>query len=518
MYLWGRYGKRVYMGFQSILYGDSGQLPQAVAPDFFGDLQLDYLVERMKEGIKEYDISPYFYSLPKSQELIKYRQDICQDMTDEGLCEVIAGFCRGLQSSRSYYKLSEDCESEVHSATYYLKSATCYFDSLVRFKQELDKCVIASEGVKELMVFVKELIDDLTKSGFAGALESANKSFDKLQFSLAINQENIVIEEAGKLQGNCFGELIRLLGEDAGADTEYMQGVFPNPLETSKLEKTIINILKKSNPEIFKEICSFKGNFPDFRSEKLYTFEREVQFYLAFMSFMKKTKSYGYSMCVPQMSKDGTFEGRGVYDLALVWKSAGRDYTVVPNDFAMKKSPSFFVVTGPNQGGKTTFARAMGQAVYFSLMGLYANADEYILPPLKGLVTHFEAEEKFQSNSGKLKEEINRLAPMMKQELKEQYVILNELFTTATTHDALIMGKKVMEHFLDRDCYGIYVTHIQELAAERENIISMVAQLEERDYKRTYRILPMKAQGYGYSESLVSRYQLVYEDVIRRLS
>ena len=214
------------------------------------------------------------------------------------------------------------------------------------------------------------------------------------------------------------------------------------------------------------------------------------------------------------------FSGREVYDLALVWKQAEKEYNVVSNDFAMKETPSFFVVTGPNQGGKTTFARSLGQAVYFALMGLTVNGESFSVPMFQGISTHFEAEEKLQSNSGKLKEEINRLVPMMKEtQNRNHFVILNELFTTATTHDAMLMGRKVMESFLERQCYGIYVTHIQELAEETEQIISLVAQLEPgEETRRTYRMLPMKAQGYGYSDALVKKFNLQYEDIVRRLS
>ena len=76
-----------------------------------------------------------------------------------------------------------------------------------------------------------------------------------------------------------------------------------------------------------------------------------------------------------------------------------------------------------------------------------------------------------------------------------------------------------MESFLQRECYGIYVTHIQELAEETEEIISLVAQLAPgEESRRTYCMLPMKAQGYGYSEALVKKFQLEYADIIRRLS
>ena len=80
------------------------------------------------------------------------------------------------------------------------------------------------------------------------------------------------------------------------------------------------------------------------------------------------------------------------------------------------------------------------------------------------------------------------------------------------------MGREAVDHFLGKDCYGIYVTHIQELADETEQIVSLVAQIaDEEGSRRTYRMLPMKAQGYGYSDSLVEEFSLRYEDIARRL-
>ena len=341
-----------------------------------------------------------------------------------------------------------------------------------------------------------------------------------MSFHLVLEQNRIsIVEETGETE-NYLQELARIL-QPNGEQQEVpaISEIFPNLLEPSCLETTLVQLLKRSRPAIFQVIRDFYHHFSDFYSEKILQFEEEVPVYLSFLKFREKTEKLGYPLHRPTLSETNDFHGKGLYDLALVWKSVNRDYHVVSNDFSYPSHSSFFVVTGPNQGGKTTFARSMGQAVYFSLMGLYANAQTFVLPFFHEIATHFEVEERLQSNSGKLKEEINRLAPMMKKESTQQFVILNELFTTATTHDALIMGKEVMKHFLAQDCYGIYVTHIQELAEETEQIISLVAQIaEEEDDRRTYRILPMQAQGYGYSDSLVEEFALRYEDIVRRLS
>ncbi len=515
------------MEFQSILFGSMSPNLTKQTPDFFHDLQLDYLLDRMLEQVKGYETEHYFYMFPDTKELIFYRQQVGKDLESEELCTVIRSFCRKLQESRKIYNLSLESKGEVASATYHLQAATLYWQALLALEEELKTISYESQGMKELAAYIAGEVFIQREQGFADALEQANRFFSELSFTLSMDPDKIVVteykesnktEEKQEPLKNYFEELAKLLGQEPEAANNSMVDIFPDPLRISYLENVLVGVLKKSKPQVFQKIREFKEQYPVFYSKVLLQFEEEVQFYLSFQKFKIKTRGMGYPMCTPELN--GQFKGQSMYDLALVWKQADNDYTVVSNNFSMKDTPSFFVVTGPNQGGKTTFARSMGQAVYFTLMGLSANAEGFSMPMLKGISTHFEAEETLQSNSGKLKEEINRLIPMMSRiQNRKHFVILNELFTTATTHDALQMGRKVMESFLERECYGIYVTHIQELAEETEHIISLVAQLEPgEETKRTYRMLPMKAQGYGYSDALVKKFHLEYEDIVRRLS
>lgn len=62
------------------------------------------------------------------------------------------------------------------------------------------------------------------------------------------------------------------------------------------------------------------------------------------------------------------------YDLALAQVNYCRGKSIVINDYHLDGIERFFVITGPNKGGKTTFARSIGQLVVFSLLGLYVPA------------------------------------------------------------------------------------------------------------------------------------------------
>lgn len=524
------------MEFQSILYADTGPEVVQAAPVYFQDLHLDYLLTIIERAVKDYAVRPHYYTLPASMEVVRYRQEVFSDLRQKCLSDCVQKFCLQMQKSRRAHELAHESGETVQAASYHLEAAFLYWNGLVGFGSELAACELSSGGFLSLREELERTIAGWREEGFEKALERAHGLFSRIRFQFVVGRENITIEElsgakeeggtgaSAEVKGtdvtgkNYFQELAELLSLEPEETKGYMEGIFPNALEPSYLEMTLVQILRKNNPGIFKEIMGFYQTYPDFYSEKILRFEEEVQFYISFLEFKENTEKLGYPLRVPHWTEDGTFSGTGMYDLALVWKNANRGYTVVSNDFRYPDEPSFFVVTGPNQGGKTTFARSMGQAVYLALMGLYVNAETFVYPWFEGISTHFEVEEKIQSNSGKLKDEIDRLAPMMQQDRRRHFIVLNELFTTATTYDALIMGKKVMDHFLQKECHGIYVTHIQELAEETDSVVSLVAQVEPGgDDRRTYRMLRTEARGYGYSDSLVRKFELRYEDLMRRL-
>ena len=554
------------MEFESILFVHGEQAVIPSEPKFFQDLQLDYILNMIGITNTEYDMKPYFYTFPVSAGTIAFRHAVFQDLQSGGLFQSVRNFCTSMQAVRTAYDLSKQCGNEVHAASFYMKAASYYWDGIQELAERLEETTLYSEGFLSFREYVRECMKEYKEQGFGQAVEAIREAFSQARFKLVVTRKQITITE-DSMEENYLADLIRLLRMDKQEVQDVLRDVYTSPLRPSYLETTITDMLGKSKSKLFDELLDFYEKYPDFLKDKILKFEQEVQFYIGFLIFKEGIDEAGYPLSLPVICEEGTdvgldtiredharvesyeaankkekdekavmreggvdssgnskeigtgteFAGRGVYDMALLLKRGRGNEPVIANEFRYPKQNSFFVVTGPNQGGKTTFARSMGQAVYLAMMGLYVNAESLKLPYFDGLATHFEAEENLQSNSGKLKDEINRLAPMMKSDKPRQFVILNELFTTATTYDAIIMGQKVMKHFLAHSCYGIYVTHIQELAEETEQIISLVAQIEEGGQKRTYKMLPMKAQGYGYSESLVEKFELTYEDLIRRL-
>ena len=105
---------------------------------------------------------------------------------------------------------------------------------------------------------------------------------------------------------------------------------------------------------------------------------------------------------------------------------------------------------------------------------------------------------------------------MMEEHKKGSFVIINELFTTAASYDAGIMGKKVLRHFIGLGCMGIYVTHLKELADEENGVVSLRAMLDERRVQ-TFKIRRGEAEDTPCAENVVNKYRLTYEQLKERL-
>lgn len=506
------------MEFQSILgkYRKEAVEPaEILMPAFFYDLNLDQIVQDIMDRQKLYDIRRFYFE-KTSPEDMKYRMEVLKDLESEELLKGIMDFSIGMRKAKEYLAYAKDSEHPLQKQKWKLDGAYSYVECVQKLYANLEKSKLQSQGLLSFREWLASYmnLDDYRR--LKASSEELLKEFDHIKYHIKISRDRVIVEP-GYLEDDYGKRLQDMFHNQKDTEHYYLNSPF-STIGLASLEEAVLKVLKKTYDHSFYKLAEFVDGFLDCIHPMLSEFELELQFYVAFLLYRQEMEEMNFHFCYPMLTED-KFDIRDGYDLALAKKNAAAGKEVVFNDCDIQKGEQFLLVTGPNQGGKTTFARALGQILYFGTLGLMVPAREATFPRFDNIFTHFATDESMETGAGKLKEELLRLKKLMDTVTGHSFVIINEIFTSATSYDAYIMGKKVINYFLDTDCLGVYVTHIYELTKEDSRIVSLVASLSEEDENiRTFRIRRRKADGRSYSNTIVEKYHMTYERIKERLT
>ncbi len=214
----------------------------------------------------------------------------------------------------------------------------------------------------------------------------------------------------------------------------------------------------------------------------------EAGFFVGCVNLASALASRGRTTSVPQLAPPSAnvWAYEGLYDVALALRSEG---PIVGND-GDATGRNLVVITGANSGGKTTLARAMGQAFLLAQAGSVVGATFVTLSPRSGLFTHFLREEEAGYGSGKFEEELERMDAIVRALEPGALVCLNESFSSTNEREGSEVACQVIDAFIESDVRVIFVTHhyraAHELRRRHETVGLFLRADPEPDGTRTY--------------------------------
>jgi DNA mismatch repair protein MutS len=284
------------------------------------------------------------------------------------------------------------------------------------------------------------------------------------------------------------------------------------------VEASILDAVVALYPGTFARLRDLRVRHAAYADDTVIAIERETQFCLACREFVTRLGGIGLPFCFPVVSAGSKeVSVRRCVDLALadkVQRAAG----VVLNDLHLRDPERILVVSGPNQGGKTTFARMVGQLHHLAGAGLPVPGTAARLPLSDRIFTHFATEQNAATAHGRLEDELMRLHGILEQATPRSVLILNEMLSSASLQDALLLAGKIMGRVVRLDLLCICVTFLDELSRLGATTVSLVSTVADEDgVTRRFRVARRPADGAAYAASIAARHGLTYEQLRDRV-
>jgi DNA mismatch repair ATPase MutS len=233
----------------------------------------------------------------------------------------------------------------------------------------------------------------------------------------------------------------------------------------------------------------------------------ELAFYIGCLNLSEQLAQMGepISFPLPVASNERRHSFHGLYDVCLALtmqqKIVGNDVNADDKDLV--------IITGANQGGKSTFLRSIGVAQLMMQCGMFAPAKFLCANVCDGLFTHYKREEDVTMKSGKLDEELSRMSAIADNVTPHTLVLFNESFAATNEREGSEIARQIVSALLEKRIKVFFVSHLYDFAhsfydKRMENAFFLRAE-RQSDGRRTFRLIKGEPLQTSYGADLYQR-------------
>ncbi len=508
--------------FESLLFplgAEHGEAPSGGAPAYASDLRLDQIVLAVAGDREEHErVTALLYQRVGEVDTAYFRQEVFRDLEDRALRDRLADVVGRLADVRAHLGQLQRMRCRQQREGWFLDAANLYVEAIASLADDLDHAPVTSRALLAFRSFISGYTDSEAFTTLVAETRCVRQALSEIRYCVLIHDGRV---EVRRYEGEAdySVEVVDTFARFAQGDVTDHRVRYRSEPGMNHVGEQILERVARLFPDEFAELSTYCQRHERFYDETVRQFERDVQFYLAYLEYLEPLRSAGLDFCYPQLTRSASLSATGTFDLALAKKLVAEAVPVVRNDIRLEGGERIIVVTGPNQGGKTTFARTFGQLHHVAAVGCPVPGTAATIFLSDQIFTHFQREEDLTRFSGKLEDDLRRVREIVQSATKDSIVVMNEIFASTTLHDARTLGKRVLEQLIALGPQCLLVTFVDELATLGDTVVSMVATIDPDDpVRRTFRVERRPADGLAYALAVAAKYGLTYERLLRRVT
>lgn len=481
-------------------------------PPYLHDLNLDQWVASLVLGEDGEKLRPMLHTVARDASAIRHRQDVFRDLDEnEDLLAAMRAFRADMADVRRRLGAAADRRDERRRRGWQLDAALHYCGAVTALHDSLEAHPLHAAGLRDLRRAVGGYRTGPEFSALQHDATATRAALDEVRYDLRVRELTVEVSRDGG-QGDYSQEITETFRRfQQGQVKDYRVGRRAEPV-LGHVGSAILDRLERLFGEEFARLAEFSARHADFLAEPMLRLEHELGFFLSYRGYIEPIRAAGLPFCYPTVDDTGTdLSATDTFDIVLADKLVEAGSAVVPNDLRLAGRERALVVTGPNQGGKSTFARAFGQLHHLAAIGLPVPGSSAQVGLFDTIHTHFQTEEHASDLRGKLEDDLIRMRDILTTATERSVIVLNETFSSTTIEDAGLLGAAILRKLLDLGARTVYVTFVDELASLDPGVVSMVSQVVPDDpAQRTFRIVRAPSDGLAYALAIAEKHGVTY--------
>lgn len=513
--------------------------------DYISNLEVSSVSELMCPR-NQYFCSQILKELCDDEEIIKYRQDALDDFLNVKtlLPTLYSTITDMLTNDRVNIHNIESVQSFT-ALNGQIAALDCYIECIDRLHDfySLNGANIKSDAITKLFSYFEDIYSSDEYSHIKDCMKELHKAIDNRvrSVTVAINfDEEMLPVSAGivdystKPVGVKPSVFDRILYRGAEFPETTVKGklytkyiprkTVTNDTDINEIDKALFNELERITDRYIRTLADAMATYRNIGFEEIYALETQLDFFSGVVRFIEAAASRKIEMCRPViLPKDKRYcEIKGLFDVAFYKRISAVEHDktgdefIVRNDITFDDSASFYILTGANNGGKTTFVRAVGICQLLSQAGLYAPARECKISICDYIYTNFPKEEEVGINSSRFTTEIKEFKEISKTITDQSLLLMNESIQSTTPKECIEIASELVRIFAIIGARGVFATHLTDIAHMcdeinkdedvRSKLLSIVMKSDEQTGERKYKIVKGLPTEHSFAKTVFDKF------------